>query len=42
MLHVVCPEFRHEFIYVKNIVKLYKNSGVPRFQMVPGADQRCR
>ena len=27
MLHVVCPEFRHEFIYVKNIVKLYKNSG---------------
>ena len=26
-------EFIYEFMYMKNIVKSYLNSGVPRFQM---------
>ena len=30
-------EFIYEFMYMKNIVKTYLNSGVPRFQMIPGA-----
>ena len=31
-------EFIYEFMYMKNIVKSYLNSGVPRFQMLDAAE----
>ena len=33
MWHFMTYEFIYEFMYMKNIVKSYLNSGVPRFQM---------
>ena len=35
MLLFLTYEFRYEFMYMKNIVKSYMKSGVPRFQMMP-------
>ena len=34
MWHFMTYEFIYEFMYMKNIVKSYLNSGVPRFQML--------
>ena len=34
MQHFMTYEFIYEFMYMKNIVKSYLNSGVSRFQMV--------
>ena len=33
MQHFMTYEFIYEFMYMKNIVKSYLNSCVPRFQM---------
>ena len=33
MLNFMTYEFRHEFMYIKNIVKSDMNLGVPGFQM---------
>ena len=40
MLHIMTYDFIYEFIYefmyMKNIVKSYPNSRVPRLQIIPG------
>ena len=34
MLHFMTYEFRHEFMYMINIVKSYMKSWVPRFKIM--------
>ena len=39
MLHFMTYEFIYEFMYMKNIVKSYLKSCVPRFQMFVGGSR---
>ena len=41
MQHFMTYEFIYEFMYMKNIVKSYLNSGVSRFQMSVVGDRRA-